>query len=273
MVHFSVSSMFFHEYQGDEIFTFIEESGLDGVEFWPETPDFWLRGLPIVDLKRWIRDHPLITSYTVHTPILDLNPCSINPGVAALSVRHALESLDLAGQIGASVLTVHPGRRTAKRVPTQADYARFDYMIDRLREAARVSPVKVAIENMERKINSLLCSPEALRELLDREPWLCCTIDVSHAMGTSLDEVVRYIDLCSDRLVNVHLALANDGLMHLPVHGHTEGATVLRVLAENGYDGNLTLEIEDRNFDHEYSSEEKCLLLMQELEFMMECIG
>jgi sugar phosphate isomerase/epimerase len=273
MVHFSVSSMFFHEYQGDEIFTFIEESGLDGIEFWPETPDFWLRGLPIADLKRWIGDHPSITSYTVHTPILDLNPCSINPGVAALSVRHALESLDLAGQIGASVFTLHPGRRTAKRVPTMADFVRFDTMIDQVREAARLSPVKVAIENMERKINSLLCSPEALRELLDREPWLFCTIDVSHAMGTSVDEVVRYIDLCADRLVNVHIARACDGRMHLPLDRHADAATVLRVLGEYGYRGNLTLEIEDRNFDHDYSSEEKCLLLAKELEFMKECIG
>ena len=265
--------MFFHEYPGDEIFGFIEESGLDGVEFWPETPDFWLRGLPLPELQGWLGDHPSLTSITVHTPILDLNPCSINPGVAALSVRHALESLELARQIGASVFTVHPGRRTAKRVPTAADYARFNVMIDRLREAARSSPVHVAIENMERKINSLLCSPEALRELLDRESWLYCTLDVSHAMGTSLDEVVRYIDLCADRLVNVHVARAHDGLMHLPLGRHADGATVLRVLGEYGYEGNLTLEIEDRNFDHDYSSEEKCLLLMKELEFMKECIG
>ncbi len=265
--------MFFHEYPGDEIFGFIEESGLDGVEFWPETPDFWLRGLPLPELQGWFRDHPSLVSNTVHAPILDLNPCSINPGVAALSVRHALESLALAEQIGASVFTVHPGRRTAKRVPSAPDYARFNHMIDMLKEASRSCPVKVAIENMERKINSLLCSPGALRELLDREPWLYCTIDVSHAMGTSLDEVVRYIDLCADRLVNVHLARAQDGLMHLPLYRHADAATVLRVLSEYGYEGNLTLEIEDRNFDHEYSSEEKCLLLMKELEFMKECIG
>jgi sugar phosphate isomerase/epimerase len=273
MVHFSVSSMFFHEYQGEEIFDFVAETGLDAIEFWLETPDFWLRGLPVPELRDWFLGHPSLTHNTLHTPILDLNPCSINPGVAGLSVNHAIEALRLAEVTGATVLTVHPGRRTAKRVPSAADYERFERMIERLRCESRGSRVKVAIENMEQKINSLLCTPEAVRELLDNEKWLYFTLDVSHAMGTSLDEVVRYIDLCADRLVNVHIARANGGSMHLPLDRHPDAATVLRVLGEYRYEGNLTLEIEDRNFDHEYSSEEKCLLLMHELEFMKECIG
>jgi sugar phosphate isomerase/epimerase len=273
MVHFSVSSMFFHEYPGEEIFDFVTETGLDAIEFWPETPYFWLRGLPVPELIGWFQGHPALSHNTIHTPILDLNPCSINPGVAELSVIHALDALKLAEETGAAVLTVHPGRRTAKRVPSAADYERFDRFVERLRCASRGSRVKVAMENMERTVNSLLCTPEAVRELLDNEKWLYFTLDVSHAMGTSLDEVVRYIDLCGDRLENVHIARANGGSMHLPLDGQPEGATILRVLAEYGYTGNLTLEIEDRNFDHDYSSEEKCLLLMRELAFMKECIG
>ena len=109
-------------------------------------------------------------------------------------------------------------------------------------------------------------------ELLDKEPWLFFTLDVSHAMGVSLDEVIRYIDLCHDRLVNIHLSRSDGQSMHLPVEGNPEIVTVLHTLREYGYQGNLTLELEDRNFDHEYSSEEKCLLLMRELAFMKENI-
>jgi sugar phosphate isomerase/epimerase len=130
----------------------------------------------------------------------------------------------------------------------------------------------VAIENMEEKVNSLLCTPEGVRELLDKETWLFFTLDVSHAMGVSLDEVIRYIDLCHDRLVNIHLSRANGGSMHLPIEGSPEIITVLHTLREYGYQGNLTLELEDRNFDHEYSSEEKCQLLTRELAVMKECM-
>ena len=264
--------MFFHEYSIDEIFDFISETGLDAIEFWPETPDFWLRGQPIEELHSCLRNHPELSHNTVHTPILDLNPCSINPGVAALSLDHAVDSFRLAEAIHAVVFTIHPGRRTAKRVPSAADYERFGHLIDRMRCESRMSAVRVAIENMEVTVNSLLCTPEGVRELLDNEPWLFFTLDVSHAMGVSVDEVIRYIDLCHDRLVNIHLSRANGSSMHLPVEGNMEIVTILHALREYGYNGNLTLELEDRNFDHDYSSEEKCHLLMRELAFMKESI-
>ena len=47
MVSFSVASMFFHEYTTPEIFSFVSRSGLDGIEFWLETPHFWLRDMPV----------------------------------------------------------------------------------------------------------------------------------------------------------------------------------------------------------------------------------
>ena len=47
MVSFSVASMFFHEYTISEIFDFVPRSGLNAMEFWLETPHFWLRDLPV----------------------------------------------------------------------------------------------------------------------------------------------------------------------------------------------------------------------------------
>ena len=272
MVYLSVSSMFFHEYPVGEIFDFVSETGFDAIEFWPETPDFWLRDLPVDELAGLFRDHPKLRHNSVHAPILDLNPCSINPGVARLSLEYAVRSLRMAETIHASVFTFHPGKRTAKRVPSAADFTRFHHLIDTMRREACQGHVRVAIENMERSVNSLLCTPESVRELLDREPWLYFTLDVSHAMGTSLDEVIRYVDLCHDRLVNIHLSRAEGTRMHLPVGRSPAIRTVLRALGEYGYEGNLTLEIEDRNFDHEYSSEEKCSLLAGEIDAIRECL-
>jgi sugar phosphate isomerase/epimerase len=273
MVRFAVSSMFFHEYTTAEIFDFVAESGLDTLEFWLETPHFWLRDLPVDELLSCIGSHPGFSPVTLHAPVLDLNPCSINPGVAALSIRSALSAIECAEEVGAAVLTLHPGRRTARRSPSGADYERFEHYIGALREATEGKPVQVAIENMERKVNSLLCTPESVRELLDREPWLSFTLDVSHAMGTSVEEVHTYIDLCHERLANVHISCAENGRMHLPPSGCPDCAGILRHLDEMKYTGPLTLEMEDMNFSHDLSSEEKIVVLMEQLAFMKEYIG
>jgi sugar phosphate isomerase/epimerase len=122
-------------------------------------------------------------------------------------------------------------------------------------------------------VNSLLCTPEAVREILDREPWLSFTLDISHAMGVSMEEVAAYINLCGDRLVNVHLGRSNGGTMHLPVDNNTGIATILSWLSDAGYKGVITFEIEDLTFDHDLSSEEKILFLAKQAAFVHESLG
>jgi sugar phosphate isomerase/epimerase len=273
MVRLAVSSMFFHEYPIDENFDYVSEAGMDTVEFWAETPHFWLRGQPVRELCECIEDHPHFEPITFHAPILDLNPCSINPRVSEVSVEYTLESLTIAEECGASVITIHPGRRTAKRPPSEPDYRRFEHYLMELYDVAKGKRVQVAIENMENKINALFCTPDAIRELLDREPWLSFTLDVSHAMGVSVDEVFSYIDLCSDRMVNIHLGRANSRKMHLPVEGSREIEAVLQHILDAGFNGTITFEIEDMNFSHELSSEEKITFLRRQARFVRDCIG
>lgn len=272
MVSFSVASMFFHEYTTPEIFSFVSKAGLDGIEFWLETPHFWLRDLPVEEVIACRREHPELKTLTVHAPILDLNPCSINPEVAAVSVEYAVRSPELATRMGAGLVTVHPGRRTAKRPPSDADFARFDHYIDVLREVATRYPVKICMENMEPIVNSLLCTPERMRTLLDEEPWLFCTLDVSHALSKSAEEPMRYIELCHDRMVNVHLSRAEGKTLHLPLSRNPVMATVMLALRDHGFKGSLTLEIEDLNFGRTLSSDEKIALLAGDCTFMHECM-
>jgi sugar phosphate isomerase/epimerase len=207
---------------------------------------------------------------TLHAPVLDLNACSINPRVAEISRQYAVEALDLAEHIGAEVVTLHPGKRTVKRVPGRQEYERFELYLDSIRSAARTKHVTVSMENMEPAVNALLCTPESMKELLDQEPWLHFTLDTSHALATSKEEVYRYLDLCGDRLVNVHLSRTENRKMHLPLYGYNEGREIIRALKEHGYGGHLTLEIEDRNFLHDLSIEERIALLMREIAYVRE---
>ena len=268
MVRIAVSTMFFHEYPMDEGFDAVESAGLDSIEFWVETPSFWLNGHPVEELEACLRDHPGFAPVNVHSPILDLNPCSVNPRVAQASIAYAAEAIGLAERIGAAVVTMHPGRRTAKRPPSAPEYARFERYLDLLRAGTPGRRVKVAMENMERAVNSILSRPSEVRELLDREPWLSFTLDVAHAMALSVEEVTNYIDVCGDRLANIHLSRSENGKTHLPLDGSPRARAVLQALREAGYPGTLTLEIEDRNFDHDLSLEEKVGLLAREAEFI-----
>lgn len=273
MVHFAVSSMFFHEYPLDEVFDYVEGAGFDGIEFWMETPHFWVRGCPLPELVTCARSHYQLTALTMHAPVLDLNPCSINPRVAKASCHYAVEALEMAEQVGAEAVTLHPGRRTVRRIPSGQEYSRFEQFISILREGAAGKKVEISIENMEPAVNALLCTPDAVRELLDRESWLHFTLDLSHAMAASRDVLNRYLDTCLDRLVNVHISRAENGRLHLPAHETGEVASVLRELSERGYNRNLTLEIEDRNFTHDLSLEERLTLLHQELSYLHEAFG
>ncbi len=256
--------MLFHEYPCEYIFDYVAESGLDGIEFWVETPHFWLRGMPEDELKRCIENHPEFAPITLHAPTLDLNPTSINPRVAAASVEYTVEAIELAERIGAGVVTIHPGRRTARRVPSAYDYERFEHYIACVRTAAEGKRVLVAIENMEPKVNSLLYTPEGAFELLEREPWLHFTLDMGHALMASVEETIRFIDLCGNKLVNVHVSATKNGRPHYPIHSDGNARLILESLAARGYAGYLTLELQDLHFSHELSSEEKILLLMKE---------
>jgi len=271
MVVFSAASMFLHDYSCQQILGFFSAAGLDGIEFWPETPDFWQNGQDIKHLKELKKARPELASWTIHAPILDMNPSSFNPGVAEISVGYAVKAVELAHDIGAQTVTIHPGRRTAKRPPTEADLNLFDHYMECVHETSRTLGVTVCIENMEPAVNSLAYTPERLREILDAEPWLGFTLDVAHAQIKDEMEPSRYIDLCGDRLLNVHMSRVVRNRPHSPISEDPAIAEIIRHIKSTGFSGSLTLEIEDLTFDHVMTAEEKVEVLAQDCRFMRDC--
>ncbi|MEM2124262.1 MAG: sugar phosphate isomerase/epimerase family protein, partial [Methanolinea sp.] len=210
---------------------------------------------------------------TLHAPVLDLNPVSVNPEIADVSRRHVCDSVRLAGRTGFSLVTVHPGRRTAKRPPGPDDLARFDLYVRDLHEVSEETGVKIAMENMENRVNSLVSTPESMSSLLDREGWLSFTLDLCHAMAGGRDVARRYVELCGDRLVNVHVSAEKDGKKHLPPSGDPGVTAILEQLSAEGYDGHLTLEIEDLCLPRALSCEEKISLVSRELSHVKKIFG
>ncbi|MBT8507137.1 xylose isomerase [Methanomicrobiaceae archaeon CYW5] len=268
MVRIGCSSMFFHEYQVREIFSFLEQAGCSAIEFWVETPYFWLSGLPIQELRESIDAHPCLLPIAIHAPVLDLNPCSINPGIVEVSIGYTCNAGEIAALTNASLLTIHPGRRTAKRPPSEMDYRRLEYYLDAVHACMKDTTVPVAIENMEPKINALLCSPEQMAEVLENHPWLSFTLDTAHAETGNADDLEDYINWFFDRIANVHVSAVGAGGPHMRVHGDQLTGHAIALLADYGYEGPLILELEDLHFSRHLSGEEKVTILEEEVAFL-----
>ncbi|WP_048150837.1 sugar phosphate isomerase/epimerase family protein [Methanolacinia paynteri] len=268
MPKYSVSSMFFHEYLCAEIFSFVEKSGCNAIEFWPETPDFWLHGKKHEDIKDIFGRHPGLESITIHAPVLDLNPCSVNPDVAEVSTKNTLEAIRLAEILGAEVVTIHPGRRTAKRPAGKRDMERFQRYIDRVHTAAVETGVKVALENMPPKINSLFSEPKQMEDILEQEEWLYFTFDIAHAITNDNTKAMEFINSAFDRIINIHISRNSGVKNHFPLDNDPFIGEIMGDLSERGYDGFLTLELEDLNLDRTATAEEKISIVKKDVSYI-----
>ncbi len=261
----SFSTMFFHDHPLELIFDAVGRSGADTLEFWPETPDWWLNGLSEDRLKQVAGQYPLKSPLSIHTPVLDLNPCSINPDVVEVSIRWIQYSIRLAESLGAAVCTIHPGRRTSKRPPAELDYQRLEHMLDEIAPHAKSSRVCVAIENMEPQVNALLTTPAEISRLLDDRKWLFFTLDACHVAPAGEEELNEFLSVGEGRIVNVHLSGASGKVVHLPVKGNPWAERSLHSLTDAGYDGLITLEINDLSVGDPLSAEEKVRILSEDI--------
>ena len=268
-----VSSMFFHEYPCETIAESVREAGCDSLEFWLETPDFWFRGLP-EDLLSGIQAQYFPNGQVLmHVPVLDLNPCSVNPRVAQVSVEQVVSAIECAARTNTGPVTIHPGRRTTKRPPGRRDMVRLRAYLDAVYEVQQRTGVVVCMENMEKKINALLTTPFWMKCLLDENPWLFFTFDVSHALADGLENALSFIDTCGNRIANVHLSGVQDTKCHVPVAGDPDIKTILETLADRGYDGSLIFEFDDLNFTPPLTREEKIALLKRECTWVRETLA
>lgn len=268
MPKYSVSSMFFHEYSCTDIFSFAGRAGSNALEFWPETPDFWLNGRKEDLIKEIFAGQREIEYLTIHAPVLDLNPCSVNQDVAEVSIKNTIDAVYLAKRLGAEVVTIHPGRRTAKRPAGIRDMERFQRYIERVGEVSADTDIKVALENMPPKINALFSTPGEMKDILEKEEWLYFTFDLAHAMTNRDDNPMKFIEGVSDRIVNIHISKNSGTKNHFPLEYDTTIGDILGTLSDSGYNGYLTLELEDLNLGRKMTSEEKISIVKEDIEYI-----
>lgn len=158
-----------------------------------------------------------------------------------------VQSIKNASYLGAPMIVVHPCTHF-DLVDEESEQALFDYNLNfykRLIPYAEEFGIKVAIENIGKV--SITSTPERLSRLFDAldNPVFTICFDVGHCLFQEVDpaEAIRKI---GHRLVNgcthVHDNPGNRDAHTLPFYGKVEWESVMKALADIGYEGDLNYE-------------------------------
>jgi sugar phosphate isomerase/epimerase len=217
-----------------DVFPLLAAAGFSGVEVMvtkdPDTRD-------PRRLRDLAEDHGLSIE-AVHAPFLLVTRSVFGTEPVAKIYR----TIELAEQVGAPLVVVHPPFRWQSRYRT--------WLLDRLPTLSEATDVRVAVENMfpVRLRGRTVAAFHAVRTLEDLDGFEHVVLDTSHAAVAGLD-LVTALDRLGRRLAHVHLS-DNAGRgwdSHLPVG---EGVLALDrfvgELADRGYAGTISLEIDLR---------------------------
>jgi sugar phosphate isomerase/epimerase len=270
----SCSSLFLWEYPLCDIMDIMLKAGIESVEFWAETPFFWMgknEENAIAELKDTISIMP--QGCTLHAPVMDLNPSSYNDLVHEATINETLWSIELGKALGARVVTIHPGKRTAHRKPTDIDWEKFERYLGICLEKAKSLGVNLSLENSMPGVQSMCSNPQEMKEMLDKFPGLFFTFDVVHAFLNSRKTALSFIDELGDRIINVHVGAPLNGKPHYPAHYEKKMEIVLQGICDINYNGDLTIEIDDKTYPVQLSREEKITELIREREYLEPVLG
>ena len=180
--------------------------------------------------------------YSLHAGDLDLS--ALHHGVHARAIGEAVETIELAKELGAAQIVFHP---SDDRIEPSIRPYRIAQSIDAfkaLAPEARRCGVKIAIEALPR---TCLCNTaDELSRILEPLPTdvVGVCIDTNHLMAnyrSLCDTIVRF----KDRLLEIHCS-DYDGIDErhaLPGTGVVDWSGVMQTLRGIGFDGPLNYEV------------------------------
>ena len=248
--------MFFYEYTLEKIAEACEEAEYDGIEFWIETPHYWIDR----DDRKLEAIKHLIKS--VHCGVLDLNPCSINEMIREATLKTNLHGIDVA-KIAKSHYTIHAGKRSALREPVEEDYRENERYFRIVSKIGKLKGVNILIENSEAKINYLCRRFEDVLSYA-REFGFGITFDINHALKNG--DAEKYVNL-ADMIGNVHVSSSDENGKHVASRFSNDVKRILEMLRDAGYDNLITVELDDLGYG-KMSFNDKIEELKKEKEFL-----
>ena len=221
---------------------FARRAGLPAVEVWADHPHAHPDETPRDVRTRLRRELANFARVSIHGPLGNASLASINPGIWRESVRQYLGAIELAHDIGAAVLVVHPGDLRDPRFLSEFTRLSQDALAQLARRAEELG-VTLAVENCGPYHAGVDRTAAGLVSLIDGpgSPRVGACLDTGHAaVNGNLADLVR---LLGKRIVHLHLH-DNHGQRdeHLPIgRGTIDFAPLAAVLAD--FDGMAIAEV------------------------------
>lgn len=181
---------------------------------------------------------------TVHCPVMDINITSPNRGIREESIAQTLRAVELARDINARLIVVHPGRRFSLNEPVDLHWTLLVNSVSRILNHARENGVIAALENMEcdKEVVSVRFAGDVKRLLADcGVPNGHVTLDTAHMRSTQ--PILDFIRDVAGQIAHVHLSDANAERLHLRIgDGAIDLTQVAHSLSSHGFSGVCSLE-------------------------------
>ena len=213
--------------------------GYEAVEIWTE--HVWRDQPGLTALRRRALDAGMTTS--LHAPVRDTNPTSSNPGIQKESLRQCIECLEMAAELEAQTIAIHPGRLSSERDQTGDFWPRQLEMFAVIARSAETLGLKVGIENMERRSREFVVTPGDVLKIISAvgSPALGFTLDLAHAFTVPGIDLVDFVRQASP-VMNLHISDCSGSRIHLPLgEGDLDLSPALDELALR-YDGAAVIE-------------------------------
>ncbi len=164
----------------EECLEIATKDGFQLMEILCEGP-YWPRNVLSLD-KRYFE--PFL-SYDIdvflHSPTIDLNPGSLNPGIREETLKQLIETIDFAGKINAKAITTHPGliHRFEERIRTYGMKHAIE-TVGNANDYAMEVGIKLSVENMPNKYK-YFCNSAEEHQFFINKCGSYATVDTGHA--------------------------------------------------------------------------------------------
>ena len=220
----------------DDSLEFIESLGIKYVELLHQYPteEFDLDILNSFNLD-----------YTIHAPFMDVNIAALGSKSRANSIEQIKDSIDLANQIDAKVVVVHPGLIPflAREMPEEV-YKVSDNSIKEIGDYSQDSGVNTTIENMPAFETMIYQDMNRLNETLV-EFDMGMTFDIGHAHHSGISPDEMYFD--SIKHIHAHDNMGDED-SHLALgEGNIQLKDIITTFENKKYDGIYMIEVNNKD--------------------------
>lgn len=182
--------------------------------------------------------------YSIHAPFMDVNIAALQEKSRLNSIRQMKESINLANEINAESVVIHPGLAPflANKYFIDKVYLTSNDSIKEIGEYGNDLGVLTTIENMPIFDGMIYSNLEDLHELLTSLD-MSMTLDIGHANHAGYPAEAMYFD--SIKHIHAHDNFGNDD-SHLALgEGSIQLNTIINTLENNNFDGIYIIEVND----------------------------